>query len=158
MIQYNLFSVLQTQSLVRPDLCKVRIKLIDVVSSSNSVKIFLCRSTFSIRAYSTVNMPPAHTSDAIYWPEDGLDNLDDTLPPEGTIQHISTMSSRFPNGRYRVIHKLGYGSYSTVWLARDQEENWYVALKIATAEVYKKSIESKILQHLRAGKSQSPWM
>lgn len=22
-------------------------------------------------------------------------------------------------GRYKILHKLGYGSYSTVWLARD---------------------------------------
>jgi serine/threonine-protein kinase SRPK3 len=24
------------------------------------------------------------------------------------------------NGRYLILRKLGYGSYSTVWLARDQ--------------------------------------
>ena len=24
------------------------------------------------------------------------------------------------NGRYRIIAKLGYGAYSTVWLARDE--------------------------------------
>jgi serine/threonine-protein kinase SRPK3 len=25
----------------------------------------------------------------------------------------------FNNGKYRVLRKLGYGIYSTVWLARD---------------------------------------
>ena len=27
----------------------------------------------------------------------------------------------FKNGRYRVFHKLGWGGYATVWLARDRE-------------------------------------
>lgn len=38
------------------------------------------------------------------------------------------------DGRYRVIHKLGFGSFSTVWLCRDTEKDRYVALKIATAD------------------------
>ena len=129
MVKYNMFSVLQAQSLIRPDLCKVRIKLMDVVSSSNSVKFFLCRSTFSVRAYSTVNMPRADTNDAIYWPKDGVENLDGYC---AEWYHPAYINDEFANGRYRVIHKLGYGSYSTVWLGRDQEEQRYVALKIAT--------------------------
>lgn len=32
------------------------------------------------------------------------------------------------NGRYQVIAKLGYGGYSTVWLARD---NRYLCISIA---------------------------
>lgn len=37
-------------------------------------------------------------------------------------------------GRYHVVHKLGYGSYSTIWLARDEKLAKYVALKVGTAE------------------------
>lgn len=39
--------------------------------------------------------------------------------------------------RYRVIHKLGHGGYSTVWLCHDSSEGGrrYVALKIMMAEV-----------------------
>lgn len=40
----------------------------------------------------------------------------------------------FSNGRYRSIHKLGWGGYSTTWLARDIVGNRNVALKISTAE------------------------
>ena len=32
------------------------------------------------------------------------------------------------------MHKLGYGSYATVWLVRDQLKNRYSALKIAIAD------------------------
>ncbi|RPB17997.1 kinase-like protein [Terfezia boudieri ATCC MYA-4762] len=39
------------------------------------------------------------------------------------------------NQRYKVLRKLGYGSYSTVWLARDLSESRYVALKILKANV-----------------------
>lgn len=42
------------------------------------------------------------------------------------------------------------------WLAMKKKIDSYVALKIGTAEVYKKSIESKILQYLRAGNANHP--
>ncbi|KAJ5850004.1 hypothetical protein N7455_009860 [Penicillium solitum] len=32
--------------------------------------------------------------------------------------------------RYRVVHKLGHGSYPTTWLACDKQSNKYVALKV----------------------------
>lgn len=32
--------------------------------------------------------------------------------------------------RYQVIQKLGWGHFSTVWLARDLQYNTYVALKV----------------------------
>ena len=37
------------------------------------------------------------------------------------------------HGRYWIVHKLGFGSYSTVWLAWDESANRYVAIKIAIA-------------------------
>ena len=33
-------------------------------------------------------------------------------------------------GRYVIIQKLGWGHFSTVWLAKDQKYDSYVALKI----------------------------
>ncbi|KAJ5976631.1 hypothetical protein N7481_010338 [Penicillium waksmanii] len=48
--------------------------------------------------------------------------------------------------KYKVIRKLGEGSYSTVWLARDL--NRYVALKILVSEVSRSTTEPRILRHI----------
>lgn len=50
------------------------------------------------------------------------------------------------HGRYDIVHKLGFGTYSTTWLARDQKTMKYVAVKIAIAAGDLQ--ESKILQLL----------
>ncbi|KAJ5697873.1 protein kinase-like protein [Penicillium malachiteum] len=48
--------------------------------------------------------------------------------------------------RYQIVHKLGHGSYSTIWLARDTQKEAYVALKINTADF--KSDQAKIQSSL----------
>ncbi|KAG9234515.1 kinase-like domain-containing protein [Amylocarpus encephaloides] len=40
------------------------------------------------------------------------------------------LGKTFKEGRYQIIHSLGIGSRSTVWLARDRVQRSYVALKI----------------------------
>ncbi|RDA89926.1 hypothetical protein CP533_3295 [Ophiocordyceps camponoti-saundersi (nom. inval.)] len=47
--------------------------------------------------------------------------------------HPVHLGDRFDDGRYRVVHKLGAGGYATVWLARDDIEGKWVALKIVDA-------------------------
>ncbi|KAA1467008.1 kinase-like protein [Dentipellis sp. KUC8613] len=37
--------------------------------------------------------------------------------------HPMTIGDTFSEGRYRIIHKLGFGSSSTVWLARDERHH-----------------------------------
>ena len=64
--------------------------------------------------------------------------------------HPVRIGDVYSERRYRVIHKLGFGSYSTVWLARDQKMNRYVALKIIMAESSFASSESQILHHLNS--------
>ncbi|KAJ6476187.1 kinase-like domain-containing protein [Mycena sanguinolenta] len=61
--------------------------------------------------------------------------LGDVLGPEGS-------------SRYRISAKLGYGSYSTVWLARDFEASRTVALKIVLASETATSREAAVLKHL----------
>jgi serine/threonine protein kinase len=48
--------------------------------------------------------------------------------------------------RYRIVHKLGHGSFSTAWLALDQESSEYVAVKVGTADANKH--EADILSRL----------
>ncbi|CAI7596318.1 unnamed protein product [Penicillium glandicola] len=48
--------------------------------------------------------------------------------------HPVTLGETLKSGRYKVLHKLGWGGYSTVWAARDQRDDVYVAVKISVAE------------------------
>ncbi|THY81555.1 kinase-like protein [Aureobasidium pullulans] len=48
--------------------------------------------------------------------------------------HPVRLGDAFKQGRYKVLHKLGHGGFSTVWIARDQSLNQNVALKIVTSE------------------------
>ncbi|KAF2493387.1 kinase-like protein [Lophium mytilinum] len=50
--------------------------------------------------------------------------------------------------KYKVIHKLGYGGFATVWLARVLGEQGYVAVKIPRADSSNKEIT--ILTHLQS--------
>jgi len=61
--------------------------------------------------------------------------------------HPVHLGDELANGRYRIVHKLGYGAYSTVWLARDQFAEKYVAVKIAVA-CLESTHEVSILRHL----------
>lgn len=60
------------------------------------------------------------------------------------------------NRRYHVIHELGYGRYSTVWLVTDRVENRYVSLKVTTAKHLELSPEAKIRNRLRCGDLHHP--
>jgi serine/threonine-protein kinase SRPK3 len=62
--------------------------------------------------------------------------------------HPITAGDRL-HDRYRIVHKLGFGYYSTVWLARDERADRYVAIKIAVAERTGKSQENTIIRLLR---------
>lgn len=70
--------------------------------------------------------------------------------------HPIQLGDEFSNARYRVVHKLGHGGSSTVWLARDRMENRYVSLKIIAAEQSKTSQEAKIRDRLRCGDLRHP--
>ena len=62
--------------------------------------------------------------------------------------HPIHIEDSLDSGRYTVIHKLGYGLSSTVWLARDVTLNTYVAIKILTAEASKTRNELRCLELL----------
>ncbi len=58
--------------------------------------------------------------------------------------------------RYKVVHKLGHGASSTVWLARDLTLCQYVSVKIKESEFSKLDNEVDILNHLSRDTSDHP--
>lgn len=58
--------------------------------------------------------------------------------------------------RYHVIHKLGSGGSSTVWLARDNSTQRLVSLKSLTANASRDDKDLKMLRYLDDRFGQSP--
>ncbi|KAF8250041.1 hypothetical protein K440DRAFT_675784 [Wilcoxina mikolae CBS 423.85] len=63
--------------------------------------------------------------------------------------HPVYLNDSLKEGRYQILNKLGFGAFSTVWLARDLAEERNVSIKVVVPE---KSAgdnnELKILKHL----------
>lgn len=57
------------------------------------------------------------------------------------------------HNRYRIVDKLGFGGYSTIWLARDEIHNRYVAVKIGISSP---SLPRRELEVLKALNSSGP--
>jgi serine/threonine-protein kinase SRPK3 len=71
--------------------------------------------------------------------------------------HPVHLGDSLDGGRYQILHKLGYGGFSTVWLGRDQQLNSYVALKILMAECSSEDCsEVEILKHIHGSTSDHP--
>ena len=51
-----------------------------------------------------------------------LYNIEDIKDYQPGGYHPISIGDTFDQGRYRILHKLGFGGSSTVWLARDQQE------------------------------------
>ncbi|KXJ85684.1 kinase-like domain-containing protein, partial [Microdochium bolleyi] len=64
--------------------------------------------------------------------------------------HPVQLGDTFSHGRYRILHKLGWGGSSTNWLVRDGLENRNVALKVSSADVISREGpgEKRMLQAL----------
>lgn len=74
------------------------------------------------------------------------ENLEDYKP--GGL-HPTHLGETYDNGRYKTVHKLGFGGFSTVWLARDLQCNRYVALKIVAARYSQDYKDMKATQDLK---------
>ncbi|KAF4439326.1 hypothetical protein F53441_12605 [Fusarium austroafricanum] len=62
--------------------------------------------------------------------------------------HPVDLDDVFNDGQYKVIRKLGNGSFSTVWLAHDLKGSRYVALKITVSDKEEQSRELQMLHYL----------
>ncbi|KAF7316511.1 Protein kinase [Mycena indigotica] len=60
--------------------------------------------------------------------------------------HPVHLGDTFNNGRYTVLHKLGHGASSTIWLVHDKQTDGYAALKVIAA--WKSSAEAAVFAHL----------
>ncbi|KAI0031640.1 kinase-like domain-containing protein [Vararia minispora EC-137] len=73
--------------------------------------------------------------------------------------HPVHIGDTFSDGRYTVVRKLGWGHFSTVWLAKDAKSNRHVALKIVkSAPRYTETAldEIKLLQRLITSSTPQP--
>lgn len=70
--------------------------------------------------------------------------------------HPVELGDQFGDSRYEIVHKLGYGGSSTVWLAKDRVNNRYVSLKILKAQNSKSCSEATIRALLREGNQNHP--
>jgi serine/threonine-protein kinase SRPK3 len=100
-----------------------------------------------------------------------LSQFSEVLPNEsveyGWIDGVERLDMYTPGGyhpvmindllcdRYRVVDKLGFGGYSTIWLARDYQLNRYVAIKVNVSNSLLPRRESSILRALSSSKSTS---
>ena len=74
----------------------------------------------------------------------GVESLE-KYKPEG---YHPVMIGDVLQNRYRIVDKLGFGGYSTVWLAQDTHQKEYVAVKVGIASSL--SQEMKCLRALSA--------
>ncbi|KAK9257628.1 hypothetical protein V1519DRAFT_96902, partial [Lipomyces tetrasporus] len=99
----------------------------------------------SLRSCSTVMTT---TQSSYIFRPPSLDNIEQIEGYRKGGFHPVSIGDSFSGGRYRVLHKLGFGGFSTVWLARDELSHRLVSLKIITAEASSTCNELKILKHL----------
>lgn len=108
-----------------------------------------CRTLLSPRqtrpSRSSFTMASNTRPEKVYFPNIDVENLEEYRIGG---YHPTVIGGTFHEGRYEVVHKLGFGGYSTIWLARDRHLQRYVSLKILIARQVSESNEAKILRLL----------
>ncbi len=67
--------------------------------------------------------------------------------------HPVHLGDTFHDDTYQVVHKLGYGQYSTVWLVEDRKRGRYASLKILTATAPTSEVD--VMRHIQRNGSAS---
>ncbi|OUM68709.1 hypothetical protein PIROE2DRAFT_3556 [Piromyces sp. E2] len=101
--------------------------------------------------------------DEIYYDDDDDEEFsEEEEDPEDYCKggyHPVNIGDKFSEGRYTVLRKLGWGHFSTVWLARDDMLKKFVALKIVkSAQHYTETAldEIKLLERVVVANRASP--
>ncbi|CAG7918853.1 unnamed protein product [Penicillium olsonii] len=95
------------------------------------------RCALTLTAFNSMETNGDLNARLLYEPLEGVERLENYRPGG---YHPVQIGDHF-QGRYRVVHKLGHGSYSTAWLARDERSNKYVAVKVCTANSNPKEVD-----------------
>ncbi|KAG8162661.1 hypothetical protein KVR01_007139 [Diaporthe batatas] len=96
-----------------------------------------------VSAMTTPTQPPDSSVEDVYFPEADVEDFEQYRIGG---YHPTLINDYFRDGRYAVVHKLGYGGNSTIWLARDRQQNRYLSLKIKVSETL--SSEEHNIMHL----------
>ncbi|KAG6239087.1 hypothetical protein E4U25_001127 [Claviceps purpurea] len=97
------------------------------------------------RLFVPLSQPPLAKPAPCQFPEEP-----DNYKPGG--YHPVSLGDTFDSERYTILRKLGYGLYSTVWLARDSKCQRFVALKVLRADCYGRphhAFEREVLEKIR---------
>ncbi len=55
--------------------------------------------------------------------------------------HRVRVGEKFKGGRYTVLHKLGWGHFSTVWMVLDEETGQQAAMKVRCCSVWNRTAQ-----------------
>ncbi|KAG6008247.1 hypothetical protein E4U43_000189 [Claviceps pusilla] len=107
-----------------------------------------------VYSYDDIALLPSTTAHGTYFGgvDDDVENLDEYTEGGYHPIHMDDYLGRAQEKRYRVLHKLGHGGFSTVWLCRDEQLRRYVAIKVMTADVSPDQVaELSFMQQLDRG-------
>ncbi|KAK0106908.1 hypothetical protein ONS95_003625 [Cadophora gregata] len=83
----------------------------------------------------------------------GLERVENLAMYEVGGLHPVELGQSYQEGRYKIVHKLGNGGFSTTWLARDSRNNIYVALKFVASDASKGYGDLKTLRDISSAAS-----
>ncbi|CAI7649154.1 unnamed protein product [Penicillium bialowiezense] len=95
------------------------------------------RCALTVTAFKSTETNEEFDTRFLYEHLEGIERLENYQPGG---YHPIQIGDHFHN-RYRVVHKLGHGSYSTAWLAHDEKLNKYAAMKVCTANANPKEVD-----------------
>jgi hypothetical protein len=116
-----------------------------------AITVWNFHATYSMMATSTftsTSTKSANSRPFEYHHIAGVELIEAYHQPGG--YRLINIGDELHDHRYRVLHKLGHGSYATSWLARDTFSRKMVAVKVGRAESSPREVE--VLSALTAQK------